>query len=193
VGVLAGAGVLTVFSGPSTPSWPSKRGWLISEWLLCRKLPPRPMAAPPPDGRRSIREQMINVTASGTCMGCHRYVDSPGFAFIGFDSFGRWRPEPGYGAGENRGWITREILPDEPHFADLPGLARLLADRAEARRCFAQQWLQFAVDRSEQVRTPDAGPLAASLETLYQGFQRSGFRLRALMLAIVETEAFLNP
>jgi hypothetical protein len=190
IGMLTGAGLLALFSSLSSPSWPAKRSWLITDPLLC-SVPIRSFLPPPPlDPNRSIREQMIAVTKDGTCMGCHKLLNSPGFAFIGFDSFGRWRPEPGHGPNETAGWIPKEIMADEPKFEGPEQLARLLASRDEGPRCLTRHWMQYAVDP----KTPAVGPapegMQQSLAEAYEAFARSGFELRQLVLAIVRTRAF---
>jgi hypothetical protein len=190
IGVMTGAGVLALFSSLSNPSWPAKRSWLVTDPFLCvvpiRSFLPLPAADP----NRSIRQQMIAITDSPGCMVCHKYLNSPGFAFIGFDSFGRWRPAPGHGPGETAGWIPREILADEPRFDGPEELARLLASRPEASRCFASHWLRFAVDREGAAGGPVPPPLESSLAEVHAAFAASGLQLRALVTAIVRTHAF---
>jgi hypothetical protein len=190
IGLLTGAGLLTLFASLATPSWPAKRGWLIDDPLLCM-VPIRSfLPTPPLDPARSIRAQMIEITRPGSCMGCHQYLNSPGFALIGFDSFGRWRPEAGHGPRETEGWIPAAIMADEPHFDGLAALARLLAARPEAARCLTERWLRFALDRAAPLESalPAAGPRSAA--DAYAAFARSGFVLRELLLAIVRTPAF---
>lgn len=193
VGLLAGAGVLSLFASLSTPSWPAKRGWLITDQMLCTPVIRSFLPPPPLDPRRSIRAQMIETTKPTSCMGCHSILNSPGFAFIGFDSFGRWRPEPGHGPGETAGWIPKEIMSDEPRFEGLADLTELLARRPEAARCFVRQWLQYAVDRKAFVSGPIPNEWASSVELAFEAFDRSGLVLRELVLAITRTEAFTRP
>ncbi|HEY0712485.1 MAG TPA: DUF1592 domain-containing protein [Polyangia bacterium] len=192
VGLLTGAGVLTMFASLSSPSWPAKRGWLITDQILCTVAIRTLLPPPELDATRSIREQMISVTASPSCSGCHDLLNSPGFAFIGFDSFGRWRPEAGHGPGETEGWIPRKILADEPRFDGPDELARLLASRSEATSCFTRFWLQYAVEP----KTGEAGLRSSAVEqnlsATHAAFAKSGFRLRQLPIAIVRTRAFAS-
>jgi hypothetical protein len=190
VGLLTGAGVLTMFASLSSPSWPAKRGWLITDQILC-VIPIRTLLPPPDlDARRSIREQMITVTASPSCTGCHDLLNSPGFAFIGFDSFGRWRPEAGHGPGETEGWIPRTILADEPRFDGPAELAGLLASRIETSLCFTRFWLQYALSPSTGSAGLRSPAVEQSLGASYSHFAKSGFQLRQLPIAIVRTRAF---
>ena len=192
-GLLAGAGVLSVFSSLSNPSWPAKRGWLVTDQLLCTTIARTFLPPVTPDPQRSLREQMITMTAPGNCMGCHRILNSPGFGLIGFDSFGRWRPEPVHQPGETAGSIPAQIMPDEPSFAGARELAALLSARREVSRCFTRQWLQYALDRGGVVRGPVPPAWVASLDRVVARFEASGLSLRELILAVTASDAFLGP
>lgn len=190
VGLLTGAGLLTLFASLASPSWPAKRSWLVTDQILCT-VPIRTfLPTPPLDPGRSIRQQMLDVTKDQACRPCHDILNSPGFAFIGFDSFGRWRPEAAHGPGETEGWIPAQVLPDAPRFNGPAELATLLAAREQSTRCLTRFWLQFAVDRE----MPGIGELSEamkrSLEVAHHDFARSGFVLRELPLAIVRTASF---
>ncbi|XXT22720.1 DUF1592 domain-containing protein [Sorangium sp. So ce429] len=192
-GLLSGAGILTRFSSLSNPSWPAKRGWLVTDQILCSPVIRSFLPGVAPDPSRSIREQMISVTAGGSCMGCHDTLNSPGFAFIGFDSYGRWRPGPGQGPGETEGWIPENIMPDAPTFDGAADLARLLASRAETHRCFTRQWLQYALDRDVVVESDAPEEQQPSIDAALTAFQEADLSLRKLIVAVTRTDAFLQP
>jgi Protein of unknown function (DUF1588)/Protein of unknown function (DUF1592)/Protein of unknown function (DUF1585) len=192
IGLLTGAGILSFFSSLVNPSWPAKRSWMITDPLLCTPVIQSFLPVYEPDVTRSIREQMLATTAQESCMGCHKILNSPGFAFIGFDSNGRWHPEPGAAPNEVEGWIPEEIMPDAPRFNGPAGLSRLLAERDESRRCFVRQWMQFARKRDEPIRSkPDAEDLV-SIELTLQAFTASGLRLSSLIVAVTQSNAFLR-
>jgi len=193
IGLLAGAGVLSFFSSLTNPSWPAKRSWMITDPLLCTPLLRSFMPGIAPDVTRSIRQQMIDVTADATCMACHKILNSPGFAFIGFDSSGRWHPETGAAPNETEGWIPDDIMADAPRFNGPAQLARLLADREETRRCFIRQWMQFAVDRAGQVARDSSGEDGPSIETAVKAFTDSGLTLSSAIVAVTRTNTFLRP
>jgi hypothetical protein len=190
-GVLGGAGVLTLFASLGNPSWPAKRGWLVIDPLLCAQVPSAFVKEPSPDATRSLRQQMIDITASQSCMQCHRLLNAPGFAFTQFDTFGRSRVVPGVGPDDTAGWIPEDIWPDRPSFADLGELARLLARREEVRRCFVRQWLQFALDRAQRVAAT-APADGSSVDQARAEFEASSTNLRELVLAVTRTEAFVR-
>jgi hypothetical protein len=171
-------------------SWPAKRSWMIVDELMCVAVPRTFLPPPTLDPARSIRQQMIDVTKGG-CMGCHSLLNSPGFAFIGFDIQGRWRPAPGHGPGETEGWIPQQVLEDEPHFEGPEQLARLLISRPRATQCIASVWLQYAVDDKQVASVPPQAPdIQRSLPATYAAFARAGFQLRHLPIAIVRSSAF---
>lgn len=192
VGIMSGAGVLAQFSSLGPISWPAKRSWMVTDPLLCTPVIRSFLTMPELDPSRSIRQQMIDFTASPACMECHKILNSPGFAFIGFDSMGRWHPEAGAAPNETQGWIPDVIMPDAPTFDGPASLATLLAGRDETRRCFVRQWLQYAVDRSVIVGTTTAPADAPSVEVALRAFAGTGYNLRELIVAITRTNSFLR-
>jgi hypothetical protein len=191
-GLYTGAGILSLFTSRPGPTWPAKRSWMVLESALCVALPRSFLLnLSPPDPARSIRAQMIDITADKGCMMCHKILNSPGFAFIGFDDRGRWRPEAGHGPGETAGWIPRDVLADEPRFEGPVELARLLAARPEAQRCFVRQLLQYARDPANQIEA-ESPALTPSLDQAQRAFEQDGLRLRSALTAVTATEAFLR-
>jgi len=194
IGLLTGAGMLSFYSSLVNPSWPAKRGWMVNDPLLCTAITRSFLPNYEPDVTRSIRQQMIDATAASACMACHDLLNSPGFAFIGFDSFGRWHPEPGAAPNETEGWIPADIMPDQPRFDGPADLAHLLVEREETRRCFVRQWLQFAVysDSSSPIARTPAPEDQVSVETALRAFTESGLRLSSAITAVARTNAFLR-
>jgi len=150
---------------------------------------------PCPDAPESLPRStgIRNFTAQPSCNGCHRLLNAPGFAFIGFDTFGRFRaPETAF-PGEDAGWIPKGVLEDEPRYDGLPDLMRLLARREETRRCFTRQWLEFATaHQGGGPPPPETEGSRPSVQQAYSWFEASGFRLRDLILGVVQTDAFLT-
>lgn len=192
VGLMSGAGVLAHFSSLGPISWPAKRGWMVTDPLLCTPVIRSFLPMFELDPNRSIRQQMIDATAQSSCMPCHDILNSPGFAFIGFDALGRWHPEVGAAPNETQGWIPQKIMRDAPIFEGPGSLATLLAGRDETRRCFVRQWLQYAVDRSVVVNSEIASADAPSVEVALRAFAASGYELRPLVIAVTRTNSFLR-
>lgn len=191
LGLLTTVGVLSYFSSLANPSWPAKRGWLITDPLLCSPITRTFLPIDPPDVTQSIRQQLIEKTS--VCGGrCHAVLNGPGFAYIGFDADGRWHPEPGAAPNETEGWIPASIMPDAPTFDGPAELARLLVAREETRRCFVRQWMQFALAR-DAIITHDIAPGdEESVRSALDAFTASGLRLTAAIVAVAQTDAFLR-
>ena len=95
-GLLGKGSVLMVTSHADRTS-PVVRGKWILENILNATVPPPPQNVPPlrekdEDARpRSMREQMAEHRANPACAGCHKIMDSVGFALENFDAVGAWR------------------------------------------------------------------------------------------------------
>jgi hypothetical protein len=191
LGLLTGVGILSHFASLTSPGWPAKRGWMITDPLLCSPIARTFLPIDPPDRTRSIRQQMIEMTSS--CGGaCHGILNGPGLAYIGFDNDGRWHPEPGAADDETQGWIPASIMPDVPTFDGPAELARLLVAREETRRCFVRQWMQFALARDAIITPKAASDDEGSVEAALSAFTTSGLRLSAAIVAVAQTDAFLR-
>jgi hypothetical protein len=192
-GILGGAGVLTRFASFWQPTWPPKRSWLVNGAALCLPLSGSPPVGEEIDPARPIRAQLVELTAPGSCMVCHRMLNDPGMAFLKFDTYGRHQPTDPGGPLDTRGTMPEELMADRPAFDGQPALMRLLAGRDEPRRCMAQAWLQFAVARDlPPPRTPPAAVMS-SLEEIADAFAASGGDLRMLPAAVARSQAFLGP
>jgi hypothetical protein len=190
-GLLTGAGLMRRYSTlEAEHSWPAPRSWLVVDAILCRIVDRAPLIEAQPDPNKSIRQQMLDFTNSEGCLSCHHLLNSPGFAFIGFDTHGRWHPTPGHGAGETEGWIPAELLEDEPHFEGPESLARLLIARPRATQCLTSAWLQYATEATVRPTLPVRDAHASSFSPAYAAFEKAAFRLRDLPIAIVQTRAF---
>lgn len=118
------AGILTqlgflVASGSTPLATPIKRGRFLYERLAtCNPVPPPEGQIPEPPPARDgapVREQLGQHSANGVCRACHSLMDPIGFAFLGYDTLGRFRTKdergnaldatgvlPGLGSGELR-------------------------------------------------------------------------------------------
>jgi hypothetical protein len=156
VGLLSGAGVLSRFSSRYQPPWPAKRTWLLADALLCVSMPEPPFTASfVTNPQTSVRAQMIETTATGECPMCHYLLNEPGFAFLEFDTLGRFAPQATWGPFDTSGAFDDYLLAGAPSFATVADLMGMLSTRMEVRQCFARQWLAYARAADPTARPDD--------------------------------------
>ncbi|MBT6490712.1 MAG: DUF1592 domain-containing protein, partial [Deltaproteobacteria bacterium] len=181
-GLLTQAGWLMARSYPTRTS-PVKRGKWILEHLLCS--PPSP---PPPgvegleeaeDTEGSIREQLERHRAEPVCATCHDVMDPLGFGLEYFDGIGTYREFDGdYPVN------AADVLPDGSAFDGATELQALLAQDKRVPSCMVEKFFIYATGRG--VKNTDH----LYLEAVETAFSESGYRLDALVQALVKTDAF---
>lgn len=191
------AGLLTQLSllsldNPFLTTDPPRRGRLMRDRFFCDPVPP--IDPPPPlpmvAANASNRQFFEMATQGNPCHFCHydHQLNALGVPFESFDQIGRFRTTDDGGHPVDvskvalRGEDGSDTLFDGP-----TGLARLLVDRGDVQRCLGQQWLTFALGRA----TTSADD--ADLDEIRAGFKAAGLNLRALIAAVVSSEAFLLP
>jgi hypothetical protein len=186
-GVLTQASVLTAFAAPQQSS-PVKRGKWVRVRMLCQDLPDPPANVPqlpaPKDGV-SNRERFAMHTGNPACSGCHHLIDGLGFGLEHYDGIGAYRTMDQGVDVDASGEVntTRDI---DGAYSGGPELAGLLAKSEQVRDCAPTQWLRYALGREEE----DAD--SCSLVALRDAFANSGGDLRELMVALTQTDAFMN-
>ena len=94
---------------------PTRRGKFVRVQLLCETIPPPPpdvMAVPStPDAGQTTRQHAVSQRGSGTCGGCHQFMDRIGFALENFDPTGRWRDSQNGQAIDASGEIVGTDVP----------------------------------------------------------------------------------
>ena len=187
-GVLTQASVLAATSNPNRTS-PVKRG----KWILENILGAPP--APPPSGVEALKEgedrahsgtlrqRMERHRTDPACASCHRRMDPLGFGLENFDAVGAWRDRDGGRPIDSSG-----RLPGGLTFKGATELkAALLSRRDEYARCLAEKMLTYALGRG--LDRADRRAVDQIVATLIH----NEYRFSALILAIVESEPFLNP
>jgi hypothetical protein len=168
---------------------PPFRGRAVLEAFRCAEVILHPAGlpshAPPASDVLTTRERFAQVTeADPTCRACHVTVDPPGFALEHFDLVGRYRETE---AGKPID-ASAEIELDAST-AVVNGAAELgsvLSQSAEANACYVHHWAAYAYAAST------AAPLdECSRAQLADVFERTNGDLRALMLELTQTDAFL--
>ncbi|HET9954983.1 MAG TPA: DUF1592 domain-containing protein, partial [Polyangiaceae bacterium] len=93
-GLLTQGSIMANFAHGTEPSQ-VLRGKFILAQLACSPPPPPPdnvnATLPAPDPTKSARQQLVELTGTGSCVGCHSMLNPAGFAFEHFDGLGRYR------------------------------------------------------------------------------------------------------
>ena len=182
-GILTDFSVLALYSHAGRSS-PTLRGKFIREAFLCQPVPP-----PPPginfaivedvgnQSRRTARERLMAHQTVKTCAGCHKLTDPIGLTYEGFDAEGAVRTT------ENGAPIDTSGTLDGKTFGNPAELGAVLAESSRAKQCIVTQTYRYALGREP---TSAEKPL---LEYYQQMFARGGYRFKALMRTLADSEA----
>jgi hypothetical protein len=185
-GVLTLPAVLAAHSHEGE-SGPVPRGVLIRQNILCQLLPPPPPDVdnipPPPSPNQTTRERFEQHSSDPVCAGCHAQIDPLGFGFEHYDELGAWRDVDLNGFSVD---ASGEILGTDVDraFDGAVELAQALASSEDVRRCYATQWLRFALARAETEAD------TCSIDQAYEEFEASDFHVPTLLSALVRTDSF---
>jgi hypothetical protein len=181
-GVIGTAAFLTLTT-PSDVTSPVRRGMFVWDALLCSPLPPPPPGVvgelPPPQDVPKA-DALAQHRADAQCAVCHDLLDPIGLGLERYDALGRHRErdeggEPVVQSGE-------VPLADGAAFGGAAELGAILAERPEARRCFATavfRWAQGRTETGADACTLDALQEAEDFGTLVQTLVTSdAFRRR---------------
>jgi hypothetical protein len=194
-GMLTRAGFLAVHASQSVTS-PIRRGVYMLKQVLCFDLgsPPANVDNSPievtkadmADGVTTVRQATLKRTGSPACAGCHTSINELGFAFEHYDAIGRWQETEVSSGG------TIDATANLSHAGDgIDGpvdgalaLSGKLAKSPAVARCAANKWFEVALRRSPVALD------ACSIEQVQAKVAETG-SIRELLLALVESEAFL--
>jgi Protein of unknown function (DUF1592)/Protein of unknown function (DUF1588)/Protein of unknown function (DUF1595)/Protein of unknown function (DUF1587)/Protein of unknown function (DUF1585) len=207
-GILGQGTFLASTAGPTDTS-PTARGIFIRERLLCQHVPPPPpgvittlpdpLVDQKPKGRRQL---MVEHVENPTCASCHRLMDPIGFGFEHFDAIGQYRkqemipvPRPAGGGGGRGGPppIPLEIDAQgeiaglaNSNFSGAKQLGTILANSPVCQECVVRQMFRYSYGRLE------ADADEKTIDQLYDRFKASGFKMKSLLVALVESPEFLR-
>lgn len=170
----------------------SARGYFIVRRLLCAAAPEVPSgesAGEPPPNMTNRQWIEAQTAPNPACAVCHQAFDPPGYGLGNFDAIGRFATTEHGLPVDVRGALTGwgPTTPDGLTFEGPLQLAALLATRPEAQKCFARQWLRFAVGR--ELTAADE----RSLSMADAHFHATDLSIRELIGAVASSEAFLAP
>ena len=206
-GLLTQAAVLKVSANGTTTS-PVVRGAWVMERLIGQP-PPAPPASVPavePDirGAKTIRDLLALHTKSKSCAACHARFDPVGLALESFDILGGWRTNyRGLEEGQRVTGIDRAghsysytvaapvdtagKLLDGRTFTNVNDLKTLIA--ADPRQLARNMLQQFTIySTGSPVRFSDR----QEIESLLDACAKDGYRVRDLILALVQSRIFLG-
>ena len=203
-GVLTQAAILkTTANGTNTS--PVTRGNFVLTNLL--GTPPSP---PPPDigsiepdtrGKTTIREILSAHREMESCNQCHREIDPPGFALESFDPIGGFRTNYRISGGESSffGFVSKlpprkgpkvdsaGVTADGQDFADIQSYKKLLLRRKEQlARNFISQLIVFSTGANIQFAD------RKEIERILAHHQKSDYRVRDILLSVVQSKLFLH-
>jgi hypothetical protein len=185
-GVLTQGSILALTSHADQTS-PVRRGKFIQEQLLCQSPPPPPpnlnIKPPAVDPNSTTRQRFTQHTSDPFCAGCHHWMDPIGFGFENFDAIGKFRTTEDGMPIDNSGEMTFSDV-DGP-FMGVTQLAQKLTTSAKVQDCVVTQWFRFGYGRAETMDD------ACSLKSMKAKFTASNHRLKDLIVAVTQTDAFL--
>jgi len=186
-GFLSSAGLMATHANLNQSS-PVFRGKFVREQLMCDTLPlpPNDLVIEPPqlDPNKTTKEQFEEIGANPACGGCHSLMNPIGFIFEHYDGIGQWRDQQNGKDIDATGEVvaTNDI---DGTYDGAVELASALANSTQVQECVASQWFRFGYNRT--VTEEDT----CSMEQLNDVFRSSGFDVKALLLALTQTNAFL--
>jgi hypothetical protein len=161
------------------------RGRFIREEVLCSDVPPPPAAFKFDEKNitedMTAREKFVEHSKNPACKGCHVMFDTIGFALENYDAVGRWRTTEKGKTIDPSGNIP---MPSggELAFTNFVDLIDKLGKGTDAYDCFSSQFLQYV---SGRVKLDDC-----ERANLARTFADSGYKLDALVMAIVKSPSF---
>ncbi|MEK6233413.1 MAG: DUF1592 domain-containing protein [Planctomycetales bacterium] len=211
-GGLLGHGGILLSNSSGDDSHPIYRGVFIRDRLLGDT-----PASPPPDvpnlkeaadlTKLSLKQQLELHRQKPACNSCHRNIDPWGIPLENFDAVGRWRTEvqraitPGEPTTFNNGVLKKRGKP--PKFAAVPveaaatlpggeelrgidGLQSHLMkhERKRFTRALVSRMLAYGLGRSLELVD------AETVDSLVATFEKSGYQLDELIVAITQSEPF---
>jgi hypothetical protein len=183
-GVLTQASMLAMFSHPGRSS-PTKRGVALMDIFLCEPTPAPPAnvdfsAVNDPTGPLTVRQRLMAHASNAACASCHTHSDPIGLSLEGFDTIGGKRTE------EKGKPIDVSATIQGKSFSGAEGLGKFLHDNPKYPACIARKMFAYSKgENSEDVP-------ASAFKTARTTFVESGYRLRALIKALVEDPSYFS-
>jgi hypothetical protein len=180
-------GTMMTINAHSDQTSPVHRGKLIREQYFCQPLPPPPagvvIQVPAPDPNSTARQRFAEHSSNPACSGCHLLMDPIGFGFENYDGIGRFRTTDNNQPIDATGQTNATDVAGD--FDGAAGLAQKLLQSSAAKHCYVKQWFRYGYGRGEQQAD------ACSLEQLETSFENDGHGVKALLISLTGSDAFL--
>ncbi len=186
-GLLTSAGLMAAHANANQSS-PVFRGKFVREQLMCDTLPlpPNDLVIEPPeiDPNKTTKEQFEEIGANPACAGCHTLMNPIGFIFEHYDGVGQWRDRQN---GKLIDAVGEVVQTDDinGNYDGALEFAAALAESTQVQECVSSQWFRFAYNRT--VTQEDS----CSMDQLNDVFRSSDLNIRALLVGLTQTNAFL--
>ncbi len=184
--MLTQLGLLAAKAGPDQSS-PIHRGVFVREQMFCQELPPPPPEAnaQPPmlDPKMTTKERFAAHRNDPNCASCHNLIDSIGFGFEQYDGLGQWRTmENGKPVDASGELISTDVD------GKFTGRRRARQEAGGQQGRSRTAWPPTCSASASAANAPT--PTSAPSETLAKAFADSQGSLRAMLAALVQTDAF---
>ncbi len=184
-GLLTQLSLMTLLGKPDRSS-PVLRGKFVRERLLCQTIAPPPaniVITPPPIKPGVTTREMFSMHSQvEPCKSCHALMDPIGFGFENYDGVGKWRAVDEGQPVDASGTLSSTDV--DGLFDGAVGLAAKLAQSREVSDCMVTEWFRYAFGRGETAAD------GCSLDSMRRAFAASNLDVRALLVAVTETDAF---
>jgi hypothetical protein len=196
-GGLLHQGAILTMTADGAESNPVYRGVWVLERLLNDPPPPPPPTVPPLEassadfGPLTLKQKIELHREQSACAACHAKIDPWGLALENFDAVGAWREEalvinPDTAAQSFSPVDSSTVLTTGEEIEGSSDLVSYLVGEREEEFTRSLTWhmMTYAL-----ARAPDLGD-EFELESIHRHFRTSGYKLSALVLAIVQSEVF---
>lgn len=183
-GLLSHASFNLLHAHPGRSS-PTLRGVFLREALLCQNVPPAPADVDfglfnedDNPKYKTARDRLAVHSSNASCRNCHRLTDPIGLGLEVFDGIGRYR------STENGVPIDTSGELDGRAFANSVGLGEAFRDSPLTTACLVRNVYRYAVGRDP------VNSERRLLRHLERQFERSGYRLHALLREVAMSDGF---
>jgi hypothetical protein len=168
---------------------PFPLGKFIYENILCESIPPPPSMFPPVEdtttANQTLRQRLEALTANLPCSNCHERISPPGYAFLPFDSVGRYKNKDAKGVPfDTKGALKLTGVAAPMPFDGASDLAAKLAVNPAIQRCVARRLFRWTYGRYESMADGSA------LDEIEQTSVMTGSSVAALLRKVAGASSF---